>query len=129
MVTARSGLTYKKLSDRVFFWMALGMHALALTLALSISSVEAVFDFLGAIGSCSITFLFPGLAYLVALYKYGTNRHRQKWDTFFNQILAWVFLACFVAVFSLFLFFKIAQGVGYLPAEPSPTLEAVVATQ
>ena len=64
--TVSEGLTYKRLSDRVFFWSAAILQAVILILALTISNVEVVFQFIGAIGTSSIMYLFPSLAYFKA---------------------------------------------------------------
>ena len=82
--STRSGLTYKKLSDRVFFWAALILHCSMLFIAITATNIEPVFDFLGAFGCNSITFLFPGVGYLVALKKFGNSRIRKSWETTCN---------------------------------------------
>ena len=79
----KSALTYKKLSDSIFFWTALILHLLTLGLAMTIKDVTVVFEFAGAVGSSSITFLFPSVAYLLALNKYGTTRQKAKCETIF----------------------------------------------
>ena len=71
-MSTKSGLTYKKMSDQVFFWSAVILQASLLLLALTVSSVEAVFQFIGAIGATSILFFFPGISYVTALRRFGT---------------------------------------------------------
>lgn len=105
--TARSALTYKKLSDNVFFWTALIMHIIVIILALTVKSIDSIFELAGAIGSASTTFLFPGLAYLVALNRYGSNRIRQKWETSFYKVMAWIFLFVQAVVLAMYFYLKI----------------------
>lgn len=68
-VGSDDGLTYKRLPDRVFFWSALSLQVIMLVLALTVSAIESVFGFVGAIGASSIMFFFPGIAYLTVLRK------------------------------------------------------------
>ena len=100
--SAKSALTYKSLSDNYFFWTALILHIMILSLALTIQSIEILFEFAGAISCGSAMFLFPGVAYILALRKYGKPSHRELWSTFFYHSLAWVYIALFVALISAF---------------------------
>mmetsp|Transcript_12087 Transcript_12087/g.16406 ORF Transcript_12087/g.16406 Transcript_12087/m.16406 type:complete len:397 (-) Transcript_12087:165-1355(-) len=104
--TTRSGLTYKKLPDRVFFWAAIALQTSILIVALSVKSLDVIFDFLGAIGSGCITFLFPGVAYLYALQTWGNSSTRKKWDTIWNQLTAVFFLLCFFIVIGLYFYLQ-----------------------
>ena len=63
----KSALTYKKLSDRVFFWTTVFLHITSLTIAMLVEDIRTVINFSGAIGSSSLMFLFPGLAFILAL--------------------------------------------------------------
>lgn len=70
------GLTYKRLSDRVFFWSALILQVIMLVLALTVSAIENVFGFVGAVGASSIMFFFPGVSFLTAMHRYANERQR-----------------------------------------------------
>ena len=115
--TARSGLTYKKLSDNVFFWTALIMHLTVIVLALTVESIDSIFELSGAIGASATIFLFPGIAYLVALSRYGSNRIRQKWETSFYKMMAWMFLLLQAVVLGLYFYLKIQQARGVFTSE------------
>ena len=83
VVSNKSALTYKKLPDSVFFWTALMLHLVTVGLSMTIDDITVVFEFTGAVGSSSIMFLFPSVAYILALNKYGTARHKAKCETIF----------------------------------------------
>lgn len=100
--SVKSALTYKSLSDNYFFWTALILHILVLICALTIQSLDILFEFAGAITCGSVMFLFPGVAYILALRKYGKPSHRELWSTFFYHSLAWVFIVFFVALVGAF---------------------------
>jgi len=93
-------------------YTALLMHLSVIIFALSVESIDAVFDFAGAIGSSATMFLFPGIAYIVSLKRFGTIRQKKKWETTFYQIFAWVFLVIEVIVLALFFWLKIAHRTG-----------------
>lgn len=115
-------LQYKNLSDSVFFWTALALQVTILICAMTIEDLELVFEFNGAFGCSSVTFLFPGVAYLVALSKYGRPSTHKKWSTLFYKILAWVFLIIFAALLSAFFYVEIQKAAGNL--ESGETSEA-----
>ncbi len=105
--TARSALTYKKLSDNVFLWTALIMQITVIVLAITVQSIDTFFEIGGAIGASATIFFFPGLAYLVALSRYGSNRIRQKWETSFYKLMACIFLFLQAVILGLFFYLKI----------------------
>ena len=70
-VSNKSALQYKRLSDRCFFWTALVLHLFLVLCAMTVNNLDIVIEFTGAIGSSSTLFLFPGLAYILAIRKYG----------------------------------------------------------
>ena len=86
-------------------------------MAVFIKDIAVVFEFSGAVGCSSITYLFPSVAYLLALNRYGTSRMRQKWDIRFYQILSWVFLVIYVTVLSAFFYLEIMKALGKLPSD------------
>ena len=100
--SVKSALTYKSLSDNYFFWTALILHILVLTCALTIQSLDILFEFAGAITCGSVMFFFPGVAYILALRKYGKPSHRELWSTFFYHSLAWFFIVFFIALVGAF---------------------------
>ena len=112
-----SGLTYKKLPDTVFFWVAIMLHTSIIMVALIADDVESVFDFVGAIGCSSISFLFPGLGYIVALQKFGTSRIRKRCDTLFNQIVAWTYIAVWILICVLYIYSTCLKASGKLPKD------------
>jgi len=73
--SVKSALTYQSLPDSYFLWTALVLHVSILTIALSLENLDLVFEIAGAIGCASSTFLFPGVAYILALRKYGRPSH------------------------------------------------------
>ena len=88
-----------------------------LSLAIFIKDIAVVFEFSGAFGCSSITYLFPSVAYILALNKYGTSRMRQSWDIRFYHFLSWAFLIIYVAVLSSFFYLEIMKGLGKLPSD------------
>ena len=111
IASARSGLTYKKLPDNIFFWTALLLQASMLTIAITAKNIEPVFDFLGAFGCNSITFLFPGLGYLVAFHRFGSNKEK-SWELLFNQVIAITFLILWVLILALYVFITVKKATG-----------------
>jgi len=77
-----------------------------------VSSIEFVFEVLGAITCSCICFLFPGLAYLVALRRFGKSSDMKKWQTLFNQITAWFFLFMFIVTTGTFIYLEVMKANG-----------------
>ena len=113
--TSKSALQYKKLSDRCFFWTAVVIHLALVAMAMFVTNLDTVIEFTGAIGCSANLFLFPGLAYILALRKYGTPHYRQKWSTCGYLVLAWLFLFIFVAILTAFFYLEIAKLLNRLP--------------
>ena len=88
------------------------LHILVLTCAVTIESLEILFEFSGAIACGSTMFLFPGIAYILALRKYGKPSHRQLWSTFFYHTLAWAFLFFFVILIGAFTYLQYVKASG-----------------
>ena len=114
-VSNKSALQYKRLSDSCFFWTALVLHIFLVVCAMTVNDLDIVIEFTGAIGCSSTLFLFPGLAYILALAKYGKPSHRQKWSTCGYVLLSWVFLVIYVAILTAFFYVEIAKALGDLP--------------
>ena len=124
MNSNKSQLAYKNLSDSVFFWTTLILQVTILTLATTIEDISVIFDFIGAFGGASQMFLFPAVAYLLALNKYSTSRLRKKWETTFYQILSWVFLVFYFGVLSSYFYVTIGKATGKFSEETD--LEATI---
>ena len=111
----KSALQYKKLSDGCFFWTALVLHIVLVACAMTITDLDIVIEFAGAVGASSNMFLFPGLAYILALRKFGKPEYRKKWSTCFYTFLAWFFLALYFTILAAFFFLEINKALGNLP--------------
>ena len=61
--------------------ITLVIHVLILLLAILIKDIATVFDFTGSIGCSFISFFFPAIGYLAALSRFGSERHKAKWQT------------------------------------------------
>ena len=104
VATNKSELTYKRLSDSVFFWTAVLLHVTSLGIAMSVENIDTVFEFTGAIGCSSIMFLFPGLGYILALREFGSSQRRKECQTTFYHIMAWTFLLFYVQAVSTYIY-------------------------
>ena len=116
------------LSDRVFFWTALLLHVAVLSFAMAIEKIDNVVLFTGTIGGASVTFLFPGLAYIVALRHFGdTPRHRGNWSTIFYHMMAWAFVASFVVIVSTFIYLSFCDEspveLEAIGTDPTPQID------
>lgn len=102
--SVKSALTYKQLSERVFFWTTIVLHAAILLLSVTIKDLTVVFDFTGAISATMMTFIFPAVGYLVALSRYGTSRIRKRRETFVYQVLCYIFIVLGLAILVSYLY-------------------------
>ena len=73
MQTSRSELTYKGLSDQVFFWHALSLHLLCVGSAYLIHDITILFDLFGAVTCAFSIFFFPAIGFLCALAMHNKN--------------------------------------------------------
>ena len=103
-VSNKSALTYKKLSDRVFFWTAMILHLTIVTLAMVLPDIDIVFDISGAFGCSSMMLLFPSVFYIVCVHRYGSSSYVKKWSTVFFYGLSWVYLVLYVAILTAFVY-------------------------
>ena len=117
MQSTKSALTYKQLPERLFFWTAVLLHAITLSLAIMIDNLDSVFDFLGSVGCSCIMFLFPGVAYILALKRYGNARQRAKWSTTFFHALAWVFIVLCTLVMTSYFYGVSQKAMGKVPED------------
>ena len=109
-ISESSELTYKRLPDSVFFWTAILLHASVILVAASFNDITAVIDFIGSVGGSLIMFIFPGLGYLFALYKYGTRREREGCSTISYKGMAVFFLLLGLSFIYLYIFSLIVGG-------------------
>lgn len=56
--------------------MTITLHINIIVLAILIREIDMVFDFVGTIGSSCIGFVFPGIGYLAALHRYGSEKKK-----------------------------------------------------
>ena len=70
--------------------------------------------------------MFPGIAYILALRRYGTTAHRQKWSTCGFHSLAWFFLVLYVAILASFFYVQFLKLTGRLPEELDVAVELEV---
>lgn len=108
---------YKKLPDTYFFWAALVIQVIIVVLAISITDIKLVYEIAGAVGGTSILFLFPGVAYILVLRKYGKPSHRELWSSFFWHSLAWFFVLCALLILVAFFYVEFGKLFGYIPKE------------
>ena len=103
-------MTYRKLSDMVFFLTALFVWITVLLLAMFLPDIDEIFEWLGAIAANLIMFVFPGIGFLVADSRYGHKKDQGTWMHTFDRLLCWFFIIFAIAVFVIFLYTKIALG-------------------
>lgn len=121
--SVKSALTYKQLSDRVFFWTTVVLHAGILFLSVTIKDLTVVFDFSGAISATMLTFIFPAVAYLVALSRYGTARIRRRRETFVYQVLSVIFILLGLAILISYLYVQVLKAIGRLETAESGVVQ------
>ena len=99
----------------MFFWSAIFLQTSLLGAALAVDSIEDVLSIVGAIFATTISFLFPGLAFLVACRNHGTGSMRKQWDTCFYLLMSIIFILCFITVVAAFIYFQVTKS----PSEKS----------
>jgi len=72
-------LTYKSLPDLTQNLITLATHLTIIIVAMLITDISTIFDFVGTVASSGITYLFPAVAYLTALSRYGKPKELNKW--------------------------------------------------
>ena len=72
--------------------------------AILVKDLSSVFEFTGAFGCSTISFLVPSIGYLLALNRYGTSRRRQKWETFLYQLVSWLFLVVYAIILGTYVY-------------------------
>ena len=75
-----------------------------------LADIDEVFEWLGAVAANCVTFVIPGVGFLVADSRYGLKKDQGTWMHTFDRMLSWFFILFAVAVFSIFLYTKIAVG-------------------
>ena len=74
MVQTDAGMTYRNLPNKIFIPIALLNHVSIFFTAIMLVSAEGLLIFCGAMIVTCLIFLFPALAYLRALRKYGNEQ-------------------------------------------------------
>ena len=110
--SVKSALTYKQLSDRVFFWVTVSLHSTILLLSILISDLTVVFDFTGGICATLMMFVFPGVGYLVALRRYGTSRIRKRRDTLAYQVVSVLLIVLGFAILGSYISVQVMKALG-----------------
>ena len=111
----KSALTYKSLSDDVFYWTALLQHVITLYLAISLKGIEGITEFIGSIGCSMLFFIFPSIAYITALSRFGSSRIRQKGETIFYQVLSCVLLVSGILLLVSYFYVLFERLTGKIP--------------
>ena len=88
----------------MFFWTTVFLHITSLLIAMLVENIDTVFNFSGAIGSSALMFLFPGLGYILALRQFGKPHLRQRCETTFYLIMAWMFLVFYVLAVAIYMY-------------------------
>ena len=83
--------------------------------ALAVDNIEVILSFVGSIIATAISFLFPGLAYLVAVAIHGKSSIRKQWDTWCYLALSFLFLLCFTTIVALFIYMSVTLKPGETP--------------
>jgi len=94
---------------------------IALTLAITIDDITVVFDFAGAVGSTLSFLIFPSVAYITALNRYGTSRIRQKRETMFYLTLSYVFIVAGVAIMASYIYVQFLKLIGNISEDQAAT--------
>ena len=68
------------IDEVTYFYSSLIAHLIVVMGALFVQDIRTIFDFIGAIGGCSILFWFPSVIFLLMLKKYGRSRHHKSFE-------------------------------------------------
>ena len=98
-----------KLSDSIVFWTTIIIHVTLLVLSISLTNVDVIFEYGGSIGTGSVMFLIPALAYLVALRRYGSTNNC---DTLFYLLTSYAFLLMLLIILSFSVYLQILKATG-----------------
>ena len=106
------------MSDSVFFWHALVLHVLCISLAITLHSIDIIFDFVGAVCCAFSIFLFPGVGYIFAKRAYGNLRaEKSKFGDGLYLFLAWLFVILGFALISAAIYLNWLRWSGKLPKQ------------
>jgi len=94
--------------------LAIGITLQVSVLAIAIlaTSVLDAFALVGGIAAPAIAFLYPGLGYLVALYRFGPKSSSGKIDTILCAITAIVLILCFCIAVALTIYLEASGSRG-----------------
>ena len=105
-------MTYKGLSDRVFFGYTALLHGLIIATALLVRDIATIFDFSGAIGIGATQFVLPGIFYLKTNARYASSRHREKCSTLLYQGMSWFSIAFGIALIGVSIYTNTLKVMG-----------------
>ena len=113
------------LTDRVYFWHAVILHASCIILAILVQNIDVIFDLAGAICCAFSIFLFPAIGYLVAHMRYSGDgnddtshvRSQSRCETWLYLIFAWVFVALGLILIAAAIYINVLRFSGKLPQE------------
>ena len=114
VISLKSDLTYKTLSDDFFYWTAIIQHVVSLYFAIKIKGILEISEFMGAIPSTLQFFIFPSIAYIATLSRYGTSRIREKKETIFYLVLSYVFVSLSIVVLVSYFYILFLRLTGKL---------------
>jgi len=100
------------IDEVTYFYSSLIAHLIVVMGALFVQDIRTIFDFIGAIGGCSILFWFPSVIFLLMLKKYGRSRHHKSFEYTFYQVMAYLLFILGVASFSLEMYANIQNLSG-----------------
>ena len=124
MPVTSSTLDMLDLTDRVYFWHAVILHASCIILAILVQNIDVIFDLAGAICCAFSIFLFPAIGYLVAHKRYSGDgndtshvRSQSRCETWLYLIFAWVFVALGLILIAAAIYINVLRFSGKLPQE------------
>ena len=94
------------------------MHVISIILALTLDDITVVFDFAGSICSTCVFMIFPGVAYILALRRFGTARVRAKTETMFYHALSWFLLLFGAYMFISYFTTLVMKATGSIDESP-----------
>ena len=105
------------ISEELYFWVTLLIHVTFVGVALITDNIEWLIEVSGAFGFGSFAFLFPSLAYILTVSKFGNSKdhHSKKWMIKFFSIIAWPYIAIYAILIAGFIFKIVMKMQGKIP--------------